>query len=418
MKKLFTLAIAAGMAASMSMDAESIFRMTEFGEYNSLEIFQYEWNDANQIVRKNVESDDETYCLYVYNEQGLLALEQGYQYFYDEADPKKEPVPLCTYHVKMYYNEAGQMVERRVQNISINTGEVLSDAAILYEYNSDGKMAQEFQYFLNKEDLKDGRPEHFVPGEGRYPFETVTYSYNDLGQLIEENSTSYKGNWNEERGVMVYTDEVQSTVVYSYFYDGKGRQCVMKSSQDNRAGATAVYVYDKEGACTEYFETNSQFRFEINADGDMEIMNEGTISRRLIFTCSDVPASDCLYPSTTFDMNYGSVFAHLTNQLESIDEFRLGDDDVLHEWGTWDVEWQEVDVNGIEGISADAAQVDFSINGNVMTINGLDRNASVNIFDMNGRLVQASKGATVFLGHLNEGVYVIATPAGNAKIVR
>lgn len=404
MKKLFTLAIAAGMAASMSMDAESLFRMTEFGNYDNLEIYQFEWNDDNQIVRKNVENDDETYILYVYNEDGKLTLQEGYQYFYDEADPKKDPVALCTYRVKYFYDEKGNLVEERVQNQNINTNEILSDACLVNVYNSDGKIATQNQYFIRGTE----HPERFADCKDVNNFQNVNYTYNDLGQLVEEEYITYA----------LDSEQVTQTSTYTYIYDGKGRNVVIKSISNNVAGATRVYVYDEEGSCAEYFETNSQFRFEINENGDMEVMNRGNVSRRLIFTCSDVPRDRCFYPNKTYDEEYGRFFDYMTYQLESIDEYRRADDDVLHEWGTWDVEWLEVEPNGIEGISADAAQVDFSINGNVMTINGLDRNATVNIFDMNGRLVQASKGGMVFLGHLNEGVYVVATPAGNAKIVR
>ena len=416
MKQFFTLALAFAAAASVNANAESArqgYVLTKIEEPTFAEYKEYTWDAENlRVTRMDSDGEDMFYSLFKYDEEGRTIEETMYQFFYDDNSDEGQyyRVNACLTE----YDDQGRISIFWVVNYNPFIGDdvTVSVAPMVFTYNDKGLLSTVTTSFCNNV----GDPQ----SEWRNG-QIQTYEYNDKDQISRVLYDTYGFD----------TDELTRTSVQVYTYDGQGRVVVIRDEDPyGLVYSNKVFVYDGE-RLDNVFTAGASFRFEINAEGNLEIKNEGNPTKRNEFVYEDdVPATNVAYPSmSVYDQMVGDNNMSLLKDMvimETVYERPQEEGATLEVYSELEYTWDLVKSDkfpeynaGIEAVGAPSNFFRAAVEGNDLIVKGNPSDV-VSIYDLNGRLMQRGHALNgkVNVSNLESGVYVVTSGAAAAKIVR
>lgn len=241
---------------------------------NTSEAYEYGYRYDGQVeCRRHISAGypDVTDSLY-YNAKGQNIEKAAFQEY--------NGLPYLVSKVVYTYYDNGLLATR--DNYNTYNGPLEHSAHIVYEYDNEGKMTQQKQFWAR--DLEN-------------PFDIIKYNYNYFGYL--ESVEEYKpDNWDETQFAL------SSKIVYTY--DNLGNRLNAKSYYSDSFGSYLVdvneFYYDYYGNIEKIkvYDSSNKLRTSLNYEYD-----------------KDCSASNIIYPKTNeFDVLGGHPVKHKrTNEL-------------------------------------------------------------------------------------------------------
>lgn len=398
MKKIFTLSAAAALAMGFMAQAadDNVFLLVEMSDNDNAQYERFKYDGKKRLVSAYLDvSDGFARTDFTYNDKDQVIREDCFQ---DKTLTGNNFEPR--YYLLYEYDEQGRVSARETYNMW--NGSFRFTGTYGWEYDADGRLAKLYTYA--------------DPDRTRVS-QIVDYSYNDKGQLVRTTDQIYD---NE-------TMNLKNNSRAEYVYDAIGRLYYVATGDyaegdDFVPKAHECYVYADEGE--DELDPNAPL-VEIYRTGSRGVTGSKASAMTFLYDES-VPADRVVYPAT-FDgenMLKSTHFGMMKYKVLEKTDFRPNDDTgMLAEVATWIYDYDEVPA-GIESVSAVLGlegRFFPEVKGDVLTLSGLDSAPVVNIYDLNGRLMQSASnltGNTVNVSGLESGIYMVATPEGTQKFVR
>lgn len=254
MKKIFTLALAmlAGVSATMSaqtMPTEPIYRLKAMVDYGYAMSYDYEWNEQNQLVKLSTELNNQPmYYVYYYDEAGNN----------DKTEMYRDMNGLDDFELKQVYNyvwnDKNQLVKRNALSYVSFSDEPLKTLPMVWIYNDKGLMVQcityrdqectdigqniEYVYDENDRLVQESDMTYDLEAKELKPSYLYTYSYDAEGRLVDIARGSYNAS-----GVF---SGVERHTGYIYDEDGDLIETFISTANIESKQSQSKYTYNKD----------------------------------------------------------------------------------------------------------------------------------------------------------------------------
>ena len=396
MKKLFTLSAVAALALNVAAqaDTETIYLLQLMEDKDNAESEHFEYDAQNRLIVQYLDKPG-AYARtnYTYNDKNQVVREELYQ---DKTETG------TNYQLRLYYtyeyDDQGRVIAR--DGFTSWEGNMTFTGGFAWEYDAAGHLVRMYDY---------------TDAARRNVFQDVAYHYNALGQLETV----------EDKVLDIETQQYVPSSRTEYKYDALGRLTEIgtgKVAADNSytLDRYEFYVYeddgedelDPEAALIEVYLTGASRRTKM--------------SSKTYEYNKDIPASSVIYPINYQDeqITRATRYGMMKYQLVKSIDYRPDDNTgLLADVGTWAYEYDErsAGIEAVEAVRGLGGRFIPEVDGDVLTLTGLESVPTVKIYDLNGRLMQAASnptGNTVSVATLDKGVYVVTTPSGAVKFVR